>query len=203
MQRETPPPAGTPSDRLLGPLIDAHACGDCVACCQVLKIDEPELQKPANTLCSHCTGSGCVIYETRPPVCRAWNCAWRRLADMPDAYRPDRLGVMFALDRVTPPASVFENAFIVGRALHGSDAYRTTDAKRAFGLLARRPLPVFANVDGVNFLVWPQQPLADAILNPATTRRQDLVPRGRAWLAAYAPIARAVAGPQACLPQGV
>ena len=66
-------------DLVLGPAIPARACGDCVACCRVLNIDEPDMVKPADQMCMHCTGKGCGIYDSRPNVCRVWDCAWRRI----------------------------------------------------------------------------------------------------------------------------
>ena len=192
----------SPSDLFLGPPLAERACGSCVVCCKVLKIDEPDLRKAAQVLCPNCTGSGCAIYESRPEVCRSWHCAWRRVASMGEEMRPDRLGVLFHLDRQSAPRTVFENVFVVGRPVDGVEAFQTKAARQAFGMFAQGPLPVFVNAEGVNYLAWPQQPLADAILNPTTTPHQDLVGRGRAWLKTYAPIARAVAGEAAWLPTG-
>ena len=44
--------------------------------------------------CRHCTGGGCGIYETRPPVCRGFYCAWRTVDIFSDDWRPDRSGVL-------------------------------------------------------------------------------------------------------------
>jgi len=56
--------------------------------------------KPRNVLCPHAAAPGeepgCRIYEDRPGVCRAFECAWKQgLAGEED--RPDRLGAMFYL----------------------------------------------------------------------------------------------------------
>ena len=75
-------------------LVSGRECGGCTVCCKALKIDVPELKKLAGVLCRHCTGVGCGIYETRPPVCKEWYCGWRRLPDLDDQWRPDRCGVL-------------------------------------------------------------------------------------------------------------
>lgn len=61
-------------------------------CCITTTV--PELTKPSWTLCVHCTGVGCGIYEARPASCRAFECGWYRDLQLPDALRPDRSGVM-------------------------------------------------------------------------------------------------------------
>ena len=58
-------------------LIPGRECGDCTVCCVVPNIDKPEIQKLSGARCRHCTGGGCAIYDSRPPVCRAFYCAWR------------------------------------------------------------------------------------------------------------------------------
>jgi hypothetical protein len=45
-------------------------CGDCTMCCKVLPIEE--LSKPAHQWCQHAKpGSGCAIYQSRPPNAEA------------------------------------------------------------------------------------------------------------------------------------
>lgn len=70
----------------------ANSCGTCAVCCLALRIDE--FAKPAGTLCQHCTGTGCGIYETRYEVCRGFLCGWRIVTALGDAWRPDRSGVL-------------------------------------------------------------------------------------------------------------
>src|SRR5215475_6426071 len=51
----------------------------CSLCCKLAELVElNELNKPAGVWCRHCAPGrgGCTIYETRPPVCRNWNCNW-------------------------------------------------------------------------------------------------------------------------------
>jgi len=68
-----------------------NECGDCTACCEVLPIKE--LNKPKNTMCSDCTGSGCGIYEKRPQVCKDYQCIYTQ-SNMPEELRPDKSGVI-------------------------------------------------------------------------------------------------------------
>src|SRR5437016_11462351 len=75
-------------------LVPDRSCGTCVTCCYVPQIDEPELRKPAGTVCEHCTGKGCGIYESRPPPCRTFHCGWRYTADLNEDWRPDKSGVL-------------------------------------------------------------------------------------------------------------
>ena len=53
----------------------ARACGDCTLCCKVMAIEE--LAKPAGQWCRHCKpGRGCLIYDSRPAECSAFDCLW-------------------------------------------------------------------------------------------------------------------------------
>src|SRR4249919_857209 len=78
-------------------LVVGRQCGGCVACCKLFHV--PQLQKPPNVLCSHCTGRGCGIHEVRPEVCRTYYCLWPRIEAMPDFARPDKLGIVFSIVR--------------------------------------------------------------------------------------------------------
>ena len=79
--------------RMRGMLDPGRSCGDCIACCFVLAIDE--LEKPALKLCSHLceSGNGCSIHKTRPGTCRAYHCTWRYGWGEKDE-RPDRCGLL-------------------------------------------------------------------------------------------------------------
>lgn len=74
----------------------ARACGPCRVCCRLPDI--PELNKPINTWCRHIdleSGSApCRIYDHRPGVCRAFDCAWKQGLGA-EYDRPDLLGVMW------------------------------------------------------------------------------------------------------------
>ena len=75
-------------------LIPGRDCGDCTVCCTVMTINKPEIQKQSGVTCRHCKETGCAIYDSRPPICRAWFCAWRTVEIFDDSWRPDRSGVM-------------------------------------------------------------------------------------------------------------
>ncbi|HUQ69252.1 MAG TPA: hypothetical protein VM165_07010 [Planctomycetaceae bacterium] len=71
-----------------------RSCGSCTACCAVLAV--VELRKPMRCACPHQAHDGCRIYADRPASCRQFNCLWLR-GGLPadEAWRPDRLGVLF------------------------------------------------------------------------------------------------------------
>ena len=77
------------------PLIAPRSCGQCTACCTVMRIDA--LDKPRDEACRHLVARGCGIYETRPADCRAWHCAWQK-GELPAPMRPDRTGVVEVTD---------------------------------------------------------------------------------------------------------
>ena len=88
-----------------------RTCGECIACCVYCKIECPELSKKAMTPCPHLTLPGppledavyytgaseagnCGIYEDRPEMCRAYDCAWLQgYGD--DGDRPDKALMLF------------------------------------------------------------------------------------------------------------
>jgi hypothetical protein len=66
-----------------------RTCGTCSLCCKLIHVEE--LKKPANQWCPHCLKSGgCGIYDTRPNVCRDWNCEWVSTPEVPDEWQPLR-----------------------------------------------------------------------------------------------------------------
>jgi hypothetical protein len=195
--------ADTLNDLIFGPALDDRACGDCVACCVLPDIDTPQLKKPEGQVCVHCTGQGCGIYETRPEVCRSFNCAWKRIASMPPETRPDRLGVMFTLERHLPPRNVFEHLYIAAVAVSEPAALQSRAARDALHMFAEGVLPVFASWAGTKTLIHPEPVQAEAIMNPAPQRDRALVKQGRAWLKRYAPFARAGGGEHTTLPDGL
>lgn len=79
----------------------AGECGACSLCCKVMAI--PELGKADGEWCKHICRNhkGCGIYETRPEVCRAFLCLWRKgmalTGSGPKHLRPDRCGVVFGM----------------------------------------------------------------------------------------------------------
>ncbi len=85
-------------------LVPGRECGACNACCVVPLIDTPEFSKPPGAVCCHSQAAGCGIYETRPGLCRRFFCGWRRDANIPAAWRPDRSGIFitFSTENVPP-----------------------------------------------------------------------------------------------------
>jgi len=75
-------------------LVPGRECGFCTVCCYATHVDTPEFKKAQGEVCKHCTGRGCGIYETRPPICRTFHCGWRYTAALGDDWRPDRSGVL-------------------------------------------------------------------------------------------------------------
>jgi hypothetical protein len=151
-------------------LVAGRECGSCVACCKILEINKPELQKARHVLCPHNTGTGCGIYETRPAICRTWHCLWRRIEELPDFTRPDRIGVVFSIDRHHPPRVPFEQLYIVARAINGPSDFENPQAKAAIQIFVEEgTLRVWLSFDGNKKLIYPNQDLANAIVNPNST----------------------------------
>jgi hypothetical protein len=55
----------------------------------------PILDKPQDQWCKHVSASGCSIHDNgQPEVCREYACYWLRHADVPEEFRPDRIGIV-------------------------------------------------------------------------------------------------------------
>ncbi len=161
-------------------------CGECVACCKILEINQPNLRKPANALCPHCTGTGCGIYPERPDACRTWNCMWRKVSKLPDEWRPDRIGVVFWIDRQDPPRTPFDRIFVIGQAIDDPAAFNSPPVKAAIETFAQQiGWPIWLGFGGERRLIYPDPAFQDAILHPATTAWQSLVPAALAWRKNY------------------
>jgi len=75
-------------------LIPGRDCGGCTVCCVYPTINKPEIQKLSGARCRHAGCGGCAIYDSRPPVCRSYYCAWRTVDIFSDDWRPDKSGVL-------------------------------------------------------------------------------------------------------------
>lgn len=170
MQGPRRPGASVETDAASGPdlpLVAGRICGTCTACCLLPTIDTPELKKPPGVLCPHCTGTACGIYERRPQPCRTFHCLWRRIAQMPDAMRPDRIGVMFSIEQVAPPRNPFERLYVVGRAIASLADFETPGARAAIDMfVGLNNIPVWLSHAGERRLLHPGPDLRDAILAP-------------------------------------
>jgi hypothetical protein len=67
-------------------------CGKCSLCCKVFPVAVEGLNKPGDTWCQHCKPGkgGCGIYDSRPPICREFQCGWLMWDNMPDVWFPAR-----------------------------------------------------------------------------------------------------------------
>jgi hypothetical protein len=60
--------------------------------------EESPFAKAAGEPCPHLCDVGCAIYLERPAVCRRFQCAWLQAPNLPAGLRPDRCGVLFAMN---------------------------------------------------------------------------------------------------------
>lgn len=76
------------------PLAPGKSCGTCTKCCTVMGV--PELKKPARLKCAHViAGTGCSIYNERPPSCAKFICGWLLDPNMGPELKPDKCHVVF------------------------------------------------------------------------------------------------------------
>ena len=148
------------TDIVLGPPAPGRECGACNACCDMLGIDTPELQKDPGTLCPHCTNNGCAIHAQRFPVCRSYFCVWRRIAALPEEARPDRLGVFMHLAYPRPAPSPLMQAYIGLMPVTSWEDVSDEVLERALGVLRRGALPVWRINDDDEELLHPSPAIA-------------------------------------------
>jgi hypothetical protein len=174
---------------LLGPLVAGRACGDCTACCDVLKVDTPDFQKPAGTPCVHLSTCGCAIHAVRPDICRTWFCGWRRIDAMPDAARPDLCGLMVSLDFVREPRNCFEGVSIVVRSRNGRSAFESDIAEAILDRLCDRWVPVWLNDGSQKVLIHPEADVAHLVMSgePAPAHLRDEVAAWRSRFGMFHP----------------
>jgi hypothetical protein len=162
-------------------LVPGRECDGCIVCCKILDINWAELKKPSGIICPHNTGQGCGIHATRPDGCRTWFCLWRRIDELPEYTRPDRIGVMFSIDWRDPPRTPFENFYIVARALNGWQDFDQPQAAAAVRMFVEEgTLPVWLSFNGNKLLIYPNKELADAVTNPASAA-EHLRPPVEVW----------------------
>jgi len=66
----------------------------------------PDIDKPANSWCSHVCTTGCAIYPRRPEQCRDFHCMWLIDSRFPDYWFPAKSKI------VINPKLVGENAYV-------------------------------------------------------------------------------------------
>jgi Fe-S-cluster containining protein len=169
---------------LLGPVLADRACGDCTACCTVLTVDTPDFSKPAGTPCANLCATGCRIHDVRPHICRTWFCAWRRVATMPDAARPDRSGLLVSLNFVHEPQNCFEAVSINVRPLVSSEAIANGMAAAVLDSLCDQLVPVWFSDGSKKMLMHPDDDVARLVISgdPAPADLEDEV---AAWRERY------------------
>lgn len=174
---------------LLGPVLADRTCGDCTACCTVLTVNTPEFSKPAGTPCTNLCADGCRIHEVRPRICRTWFCAWRRVATMPDAARPDRSGLLVSINFVQAPQNCFEGVSINVRALAGSEAIENGMAAVVLDSLCDQLVPVWFSDGSKKMLMHPDNDVASLVLSGdlAPEHLQDEVAAWRERYGVFAP----------------
>ncbi|MBT2186301.1 YkgJ family cysteine cluster protein [Sphingobium nicotianae] len=170
---------------LLGPVLATRDCGDCTTCCSVLTLDTPDFKKPAGAPCTHLTARGCSIHAVRPHVCRTWFCAWRRVAAMPEAARPDRSGLLVSINFVREPSNCLESISINVRMLPGSAAIQNGMAQQVLDSLCDQLIPVWFSDGSRKMLMHPDNDVAQLIISgePAPAHLAEEV---AAWRERYA-----------------
>ena len=71
-------------------------CGECNACCVWLK-GEAHGHEFGNGKRCHFLKKNCSIYETRPEVCKKYQCAWLQ-GLFPENLRPDKSKVLISVE---------------------------------------------------------------------------------------------------------
>ena len=88
-------------------------CGDCKACCESLgfthkeyeliyppireqraEIDAAGIVFPFGSVCNKTCETGCSIYESRPQICREFECSFHKYENMDEKYRPSNCGFL-------------------------------------------------------------------------------------------------------------
>jgi hypothetical protein len=168
----------------MGPPIAGRSCGDCVACCVLLDIDE--LQKPAEVVCAHCSGTGCTIYDVRPNVCRNYYCAWRRTEAMPESARPDRLRVMFELIEPEKPRNILAKRYIRGIAFDSIEDFASPAVGEVIALFRKDRIPVWLDHGGRMGLAHPRKPIADVLIRGLPAESPEVALEAEEWRRLYA-----------------
>lgn len=85
-------------------------CGDCSLCCKIPFV--AELNKAVDQWCQHCKPGkgGCTIYESRPEVCRTFQCEWIK-GVVPDIWKPTTAKIILALSKASDKIT-FMNAMV-------------------------------------------------------------------------------------------
>lgn len=79
-----------------------------------LSIDHPDIGKKAGERCKYLAeGGGCSIYhQGRPQLCVSYRCLWH-FGVLPEGYRPDECGVLYASRWMDELCRVAEAEYVV------------------------------------------------------------------------------------------
>lgn len=124
------------------PIIAPRTCGECVACCTAMAVDE--IGKPRDVRCEHVTERGCGVYAERPTACRTFRCAWlARDSDLlTTAFRPDRSGVVLWQEKTR------EGLALVAQEMRPG-ALEAPAMRRLLGELGQYRVLILRSVEGV------------------------------------------------------
>ena len=78
--------------------MEFRECGDCHACCSgaLLSTSHGNVFGQGNA-CVFLVKKKCCVYETRPDVCRKYQCAWtQQLLELD--MRPDKCGILVSVE---------------------------------------------------------------------------------------------------------
>ena len=196
-RRSSDPTARSADRALFGPLDPSRPCGDCAACCVSLGIMEAPIQKAPGEPCRFLSHEGCGIYQQRPPVCRHFQCLWKRSSVLPADLRPDQSGLMFFFEGHKPPRFVTEHAYVMAFSLDDGGQALDTEAFRsaAKGVAARYPhIPIWVSAKDQKLCIYPRPQLLDVI--EGRVKDPALMGEALAWVESYAPLANETAGDQ-------
>ncbi len=172
--------SGSFEDGVFGPLVPSRQCGNCVACCSEITIDDPKLAKPPRKLCVHCTGKGCAIYSVRPSDCRTWFCLWRRIENLPNSLRPDRCGMLTSVVENMEAQNPLARIYLIVQWLDGRPIQKSEAADELLAALRRYGLPVWVGSGDRMSLHFPRQEIALHLID-GTTPPPVLAQEVSAW----------------------
>lgn len=133
-----------------GPTLQAdkhtpRSCGECSLCCKTLTVDE--IQKEAHTWCQYFSkGIGCVIYKSRPTVCRTFKCEWLK-GNTPEYLNPRKTNAVLirttAVINKDDNTKSFVDALFVACDGDNTEAYKTGYLGKYVYECVRRGEPVY------------------------------------------------------------
>lgn len=119
-------------------------CLPCTVCCEGwLQVEVLDYKIREGNPCPIVGQQGCTQYETRPDVCKSFECGW--VADdspLPDWLRPDNAKVIFIPDKAGWQGTPVDMAVPVGRKI----TPRALNWLRNFAEQRQRPIVFLENI---------------------------------------------------------